>query len=103
MGLFFLKIPTLLFPVSYANPSASCQTRSEEAAVGGSVPGHQPGPVERLAEFVHSLVYGSPGFTDVHEEVLGDWPDAVEAGGFWGGGGYVGEWRARRDPACRNL
>jgi len=49
---------------------------------GGIVPWHQLGTVERLAEFVDSLVYGSPGFADVHEEVLVDWPDAAEAGGF---------------------
>jgi len=48
----------------------------------GIVPRHQVFSFEGVAEFVHPLVYGSPGFADVHEEVLVDWPDAIEAGGF---------------------
>ena len=35
-----------------------------------------------VAEFVHSLVYGSSRFTDVHEEVFSGRSDAVEAGGL---------------------
>lgn len=47
----------------------------------GIVPWHQVFSFYGVAEFVHSLVYGSPGFTDVHEEVFSGWSDAVEAGG----------------------
>ena len=53
----------------------------------GSFLWHQVGAFDGVAEFVHPLVYGSPGFYDVHEEVLVDRPDAVEAGGFLGSGG----------------
>lgn len=48
----------------------------------GIVPRHQVFSFYVVAEFVYPLVYGSPGFADVHEEILVDWPDAVEAGGF---------------------
>jgi hypothetical protein len=50
--------------------------------VWGSFLGHQVFSFDGVAEFVHSLVYGSSRFTDVHEEVLVDRSDAVEAGGL---------------------
>ena len=48
----------------------------------GSFLGHQVFSFYGVAEFVHTLVYGSSRFTDVHEEVFSGWPDAVEAKGF---------------------
>jgi len=61
--------------------------------VWGSFLGHQVFSFDCVAEFVHSLVYGSSRFTDVHEEVFVYRSDAVEAMGFdglcdsgdWGG------------------
>ena len=44
----------------------------------GIVPRHQVCSLEGMTEFVHSLVYGSPGFSDVHEEVFTGWSDPVE-------------------------
>jgi hypothetical protein len=46
------------------------------------VPRHQVFSFYCVAEFVHSFVYGSSGFADVHEEVFAGWSDAVEVGGF---------------------
>ena len=43
---------------------------------------HQVGSVEGVAEFVHPLVYGFPGFYDVHEVVLVYRSYPIEAGGF---------------------
>jgi len=48
----------------------------------GIVPRHQPGPVERLAEFVHSRVYDSPGLADIREEVFAGRSYPAGAGGF---------------------
>ena len=48
----------------------------------GIVPRHQVFSFDGVAEFVHSLVYGSSRFTDVHEEVFSGRSDAVEARGF---------------------
>lgn len=38
----------------------------------GSFLGHKVFSFDSVAEFVQSLVYGSPGFTDVHENFLGN-------------------------------
>jgi hypothetical protein len=54
--------------------------------VWGSFLRHQVFSFDGVAEFVHSLVYGSSRFTDVHEEVFAGWSDAVEVGGEWQGG-----------------
>ena len=67
----------------------------------GIVPWHQVGSVEGLAEFVHSLVYGSSRFADIHEEVFADRLDPVEAGltgdlpEFFFGGGEWDPWGPR--------
>ena len=48
----------------------------------GIVPWHQVFSFDGVAEFVQSLVYGSPGLSDVHEEIFTYGPDAVETRGF---------------------
>jgi hypothetical protein len=48
----------------------------------GIVPRHQVCSFEGVAKFVHSFVYGSPGFANVHEEIFAGGADAVEAGFF---------------------
>jgi len=58
--------------------------------VRGRVPGHQVKPVERLAEFVQSLVDGSPGFADVPNEGFAGRSHPVEARGFEEGEGISG-------------
>ena len=46
----------------------------------GIVPWHQVGSFEGVAEFVQPFVYGSSGFTEVHQKFFADRTDAVEAG-----------------------
>ena len=65
---------------SYSNPSASCQAQSEGAAVWGSFHGIRLGSVEGVPEFVEPFMNGSPGLTDIHEEIFSYRPDTVEAG-----------------------
>lgn len=48
----------------------------------GIVPRHQVCTFECVTEFVQSFVYGSPGFTDVHQEVFADRSYPVDAGLF---------------------
>ena len=45
----------------------------------GVVPWHQVGSDKGLAEFVHSFVYSSSRFANVHEEIFADGFDPVEA------------------------
>jgi hypothetical protein len=44
---------------------------------------HQVGPPEAVSEFVEPFVNGSPGLTDVHQEVFAGGSYLVEAGLFW--------------------
>ena len=48
----------------------------------GIIPWHQVGSVEGLAEFIHSFVYGSSRFANVHEEVFADRFNPVKSGFF---------------------
>ena len=46
----------------------------------GIVPRHQLGSVEGEPEFVKPFMNGSPGLTDVHEEIFSHRPDTIEPG-----------------------
>src|SRR5208282_3786936 len=46
----------------------------------GIVPRHLPGSVKNKPELTQPLMYGSPGLTDVHQEIFSHRPDTIEAG-----------------------